>query len=63
MKRWMRTSGKTLCFRRNLKWKLKRKKKNSMKAGRKNRVLGEQKACWVPETGNNPDARSESQNV
>lgn len=32
-----------------------------MEVGRENRVLEEQKACWVPETGNNPDARNESQ--
>ena len=34
-----------------------------MEVGRENRVLEEQKACWVPETGNNPDARNKSQNV
>lgn len=40
-----------------------KKEKRSMEVGRENRVLEEQKACWVPETGNNPDARNKSQNV
>lgn len=40
-----------------------KKEKRSMEVGRENRVLEEQKACWVPETGSNPDARNESQNV
>ena len=28
-----------------------KKEKRSMEVGRENRVLEEQKACWVPETG------------